>query len=310
MTNEPKTTGRRYCFTVFNPNGEDWPNDPVFEPPIRYLLYGREICPTTNKKHLQGYLELESPRRITTIKKIPGFETAHFTTCKGTFEENYRYCTKEGQFKEQGTHSSQGKRTDYESALEIIRTAPNRTGLKRVMEEAPDVFFKYPRGLEKAIELCIPPPTNPPTCVLQPWQHDLYLYLVENPPAPRLIKFFVDEKGGCGKSWFVRYFYCDQLLDTLVLSNGKHDRLYHCYSGQKYVLFDFTRSTDPENDHLPYAVIENIKNGYKPPGMYGTAPQFYDIPHVIVFTNQFPNMKALSDDRYDITNLATPTLPW
>lgn len=255
-------------------------------------------------------MELFSPTRITTLKKIAGYETAHFEAAKGTYEENLAYCSKEGKFEEKGEHVSQGQRNDYAKALEILRDNPNKHGMKKVLNDVPEVFFKYPRGLEKAMELLIPDPVNPPSVTFHPWQHDLYLFLLENQPHPRKIKFYVDEKGGHGKSWFVRYFYCEHVTETLVLSNGKHDRLYHCYSGQKYVLFDFTRSTDPENDHLPYAVIENIKNGYKPPGMYGTPPAFFDIPHVVIFTNQFPNMKALSDDRYEIINLNTPLLPF
>ena len=308
MTNEPKNrTSRRYCFTIFN---EDDAFTPTFEAPIRYLAFGREICPETGRKHIQGYMELESPRRYSTIKKIKGYESAHFEEAKGTYEENIRYCSKEGSFTELGTHKTQGERSDYGKALEILRETPNRTGMKRVLNECPDVFFKYPRGLEKALELCIPDPVNEDKDQLRPWQHDLFFYLMDSQPDPRKIRFYVDEHGGAGKSWFVRFFYCDQLNQTLVLSNGKHDRLYYCYTGQRVVLFDFTRSTDPENDHLPYAVIENVKNGYRPPGMYGTAPAFFNIPHVIVFTNQFPNMKALSEDRYEIINLSTPTLPF
>lgn len=68
--------------------------------PCGYLLYGREVG-KNGTPHLQGYLQLESRKRLSAMKKIhPG---AHWEPAKGDHASNYQYCTKDGDFVERGT---------------------------------------------------------------------------------------------------------------------------------------------------------------------------------------------------------------
>lgn len=83
-----------YCFTLFN-----------FTDEIKIELnrqlgiicqkykYGEEICPTTNKPHLQGFFHLKKAMRITEIKLIGN---PHLEPCKGNEEQNIRYVSKDG----------------------------------------------------------------------------------------------------------------------------------------------------------------------------------------------------------------------
>lgn len=300
-TNGRNTNARRYCFTINNPS-----IDPAFDDSIlRYLLFGRERAPTTGTPHLQGYLECVKDTRITRLHSIPGFESAHFLCARGTWKQNYDYCTKGGDFVEFGTHSAgKGTRTDLERCRDILREKPNSDGLRDILNEHPADLIRYHRGLEFAMNLLKPEP-KPIECTLRDWQQELMDIIEEHQPHPRKIHFYVDPRGAAGKSFFARYLYSLKPNDTLILSNAKHDRLYHAYTGQARVIFDMTRSLDDEHDNLPYQVMENIKNGYRPPGMYGVPPQFFNIPHVIVFTNNTPKMNALSEDRYDIHYLSS-----
>lgn len=291
---------RGFCFTVNNPEFE-----PDFDATkLRYLVYGREVAPSTGTVHYQGYIYFHNPQRFNTVRNHPGLETAHIEVAKGSPEQNRAYCTKEGNFKEFGEIPNQGKRNDLGDAISILRSQPNRSGLKRVLEEHPAAFVRYHRGLEKAIEIMQPEVPKPPYEELREWQTELMDVIEEQSVHPRHILFFVDPVGGQGKSFMCRLIMSLYPEKTLILSNAKHDRLYHTYSGQTIIIFDMTRSLSDEQDNLPYAVMENMKNGYKPPGMYGTPPAFYSIPHVIVFTNHSPNMNALSHDRYSITTLS------
>ncbi|AXH73400.1 MAG: putative viral replication protein [Circoviridae sp.] len=296
-----RSTGRRYCFTVNNPT-----IDPSFDSTIlRYLLFGRELAPTTGTPHLQGYLETKTPTRITRLHTIPGLESAHFLLARGTSDENRAYCTKSGNYLEFGTPGpGAGARTDLTACVAILREHPNRTGLKRILDEHPGDYIRYWRGFESASQLIRPHPEPEPDVTLRDWQIELMDILEEHEPDKRKIHFYIDPKGAAGKSWMARYLYCLAPDKTLVLSNAKHDRLYHVYDGQSRVIFDMTRSPDEQGDHMPYQVIENIKNGYKPPGMYGSQPQFFKRPHVVVFSNQTPNMTALSECRYDLHYLS------
>ena len=76
----------------------------------RYIVIGREICPKTQKKHLQGYVYFENPRSFKSVKKL--FGNAHIERTKGTPEDNRDYCIKDGDFVEKGELPSPGKRND------------------------------------------------------------------------------------------------------------------------------------------------------------------------------------------------------
>lgn len=67
---------------------------------LKYLAYAEETCPTTGKKHLQGFAYAWKPMRFTTWKNL--FPTAHIEEMKGRFRDNAAYCSKEGQLIEFG----------------------------------------------------------------------------------------------------------------------------------------------------------------------------------------------------------------
>lgn len=84
-----------YCFTLHN-------YENIFEDVIRQLqkiskkrIVGKEICPTTGNKHLQGFVALNKPMRITELK-ISG--NPHFEPCIASEEANVKYCSKEGDY--------------------------------------------------------------------------------------------------------------------------------------------------------------------------------------------------------------------
>lgn len=90
-----------WCFTAFYETDNDIKY--ILEhlkPLCKKLLVGKEECPTTNKKHLQGALILKARcRLVDKCKKFGGiFSKIHFETMKGSWESNYNYCTKDEDF--------------------------------------------------------------------------------------------------------------------------------------------------------------------------------------------------------------------
>lgn len=82
-----------FCFTWNNP-----PTNPSF-PKNKYLLYGREISPTTNTPHLQGLIIFHSNKTLSAaVKSLPG---CHVETTKDLFA-SIKYCKKDGDFFEEG----------------------------------------------------------------------------------------------------------------------------------------------------------------------------------------------------------------
>lgn len=55
--------------------------------------YGEEICPTTGRPHLQGFINLKKPRRITELKRV--VNNPKFIPCNGSEADNLRYTSKD-----------------------------------------------------------------------------------------------------------------------------------------------------------------------------------------------------------------------
>lgn len=85
---------------------------------VSYLVMGFEICPETQRPHIQGYVEWTSKRAFSTIAKLN--KRIHWEIAMGTGAENRAYCTKDGNFYEFGQHKLQGQRTDLEEIRSLI----------------------------------------------------------------------------------------------------------------------------------------------------------------------------------------------
>lgn len=265
---------------------------------MRFLIYGREVCPSTGTPHLQGYVEFLNPQRITGIKTLPGFSTSHLEVARGSPDQNITYCSKSDanptRFGSPGPGA--GTRTDLVVASEAIVNNPTHQGLREMAREHPDVFVKFHKGFAALADILAPSP-DPITTVLRPWQSNL-ADILRGEPEPRKIIFYIDPQGNAGKSFFIRYWASHYPDETLVLIRGAQKQMFYNYDGQRYVFFDLTRSEDPEHQQLPYQAIETIKNGFRPTSMYGKRSQFFSIPHLVVMMNENPDETKLSRDRY------------
>ena len=116
-----------YCFTHFN-----FETDVInrlhsrLNEICKKWLYGEESCPTTGKKHLQGWFKLKKPMRITELK-LAG--NPHLETCKGDEEENIAYCSKEGKVVSHGFPKpikiATTLRPWQEKVIKIIKSEPD-----------------------------------------------------------------------------------------------------------------------------------------------------------------------------------------
>jgi len=66
----------------------------------KYVVYGREVAPTTGTPHLQGYISFDNPRTLNGIRTL--LTGCHIEVARGTSLENFTYCTKGGDFFERG----------------------------------------------------------------------------------------------------------------------------------------------------------------------------------------------------------------
>ncbi len=112
---------RAWCFTLNNYTDAIVESTKAIE--CEYIIFGKEVAPTTGTPHLQGYVYFANPRMMSGVKKLlPG---AHLETAKGNEEQNFKYCSKDGNengdsLYEKGIRPSQGKRTDIDTVKEMV----------------------------------------------------------------------------------------------------------------------------------------------------------------------------------------------
>lgn len=131
VTSSPKKQPSRktfYCFTLFK-------YEHFYDDIIRQLklistkgIVGKEICPTTGHTHLQGFIALKKPMRITELK-ICG--SPHWEAAIASEEANMKYCSKEGDFLKWG----------FPKPLKILQESDFylwQTNLKNILLTEPD----------------------------------------------------------------------------------------------------------------------------------------------------------------------------
>lgn len=92
------TKSRGWCVTVNNYTEEDLVH--IRKIDCQYKIIGKETAPTTGTPHLQCYFYWANARSYNMVKTL--FREWHLEKAKGNSFQNYEYCSKEGDFEEQG----------------------------------------------------------------------------------------------------------------------------------------------------------------------------------------------------------------
>lgn len=142
---------KNYCFTLNNYTDDD--EKRLEELECSYLVYGRELAPTTGTPHLQGYIQFAKRVDASKLRKLLLW---HIEVAKGTAQQNRDYCTKSesgstisGGIVERGTirHDESGRRTDLQ---EIKKKILNHVPLIEIVPYCDNhQQLKYAEGLSK-----------------------------------------------------------------------------------------------------------------------------------------------------------------
>lgn len=139
---------RNWGFTDFE--DIDWKTLWKNNDEIRYIGWGKEICPESKREHNQGWLQMEKPKGLRKMKKIIGSDKIHLFSCRGTEEQNVAYCSKDNQFQYTGCYKVQGQRTDL---LDIKKEIDEGATMDDVMEKNLPTYCRYRRGLRDYYEM-------------------------------------------------------------------------------------------------------------------------------------------------------------
>lgn len=125
MEEDTKARSRGWCFTVFLKDDDvdvDVRKNVIELHKLKncvYIIVGIETCPTTGRKHLQGYVYYKNAVSFKSVKTV--LRESHWEKAKGTPEQNQKYCSKEGNYVEEGECPKKGKRKDLEEARSLAK---------------------------------------------------------------------------------------------------------------------------------------------------------------------------------------------
>lgn len=82
---------RSWCFTLNNYTPDEV--EDLKQKDCKYIVFGHEVG-EEGTPHLQGYVHFDSNKRLSALKKFQ--QRAHWEPAKGSHQQNFDYCTKDG----------------------------------------------------------------------------------------------------------------------------------------------------------------------------------------------------------------------
>lgn len=148
------------------------------------------------------------------------------------------------------------------------------------------------------------------------WQEFLESNILKSTPDDRTVDWIIDPVGNTGKSSFARAYVSKHTNDGIFMKIDNLDRMelslikkietYRSkyFKDPKVLIFDFPRASDHMKVLKATALMEDAKSGYLETTFGGNHKeiQIGDI-HVIVFSNNCPDLSVLSVDRWRLWTL-------
>lgn len=234
---------RSWCFTINNWTDSDYIAVCSLMKKAKYGIVGKEKGSLLQTPHLQGYIHLENALSFDCVRKF--LSRAHLEKANGNDNENFVYCSKEGDYREWGEKSEgQGKRNDIKEVADLIKSGD--TSLTDIMFDYPDVYVKYSRSLEKMFAAVQKPRSQPPQVH---WRYGL---------------------AGTGKTRFVVDKYG---TENIYIKDGT--MWWDGYNSQQVILIDDFDNSIPYRTLLRildrYAYQGQVKGGY----VHINSPEIY-----------------------------------
>lgn len=94
---------------------------------VQYITWQHEVCPTTQSKHIQGYVEFKKKLSLKQVKEYLQDKKCHVEVRRGSQKQAIDYCHKKDtkdpkydDFFEYGTPKDQGHRTDIDDIYDDL----------------------------------------------------------------------------------------------------------------------------------------------------------------------------------------------
>lgn len=159
-TEEKQRQSCRWMYTLYDLNVT--PQDEFPEDIVKFHVYQLEVCPKTEREHVQGYIVFKSNQRFNHLKETY-HKGIHWESCIGNHQQCYDYCTKEDTRAEPhiayelGDYEP-GKRTDLQK---IQHDLDQGRDMRTVATENFSTWVKYNKAFDKYVALTRAPRSNP-----------------------------------------------------------------------------------------------------------------------------------------------------
>lgn len=213
---------RAWCFTDFSLSAGVWT---LVSKDAKYLVYGNELCTTTNRRHYQGYVYFNVKKTFDQVQFM--HPTAHWEIARNN-TASIAYCKKDGDIYEMGDPPRQGKRTDFDDVYELVVDGAT---YREVLESNPKLGITCVQGIKQAISAQVKHRTS---------------------TASPIVRWYWGETG-TGKS---RAAFAEAGDDAYVFC--KTGKFWEGYTGQLNVVFD-----DFRPDQMPFAILLSILDRYR-----------------------------------------------
>lgn len=254
-----------WCFTVNNYSNEDYEQAKNLCKIYTYGIIGKEIAPTTGTPHLQCYVYEKNKVSFSTVTAcVP---RGRFIQAKGSPQQNFIYCSKEGNFEEFGERPCQGRRTDFDSFRDAIWSGLSEEEL--LIEWAP-MMAKYDRFYQRCRNVLLKKTAKK----------------IEAPIVTAIIG-----EPGTGKTRYVYDNHDNDEIYKLECGDGSSNSIFwDGYNGESIILIDDFHNNFKLDYMLRlfdrYPMKLNIKGGYT----YRCAKQIF-ITSNLTIDEWYPNCK-------------------
>lgn len=294
---------RHYAFTLNNYTDEHLKNlAEHWKERCAYMIFGKEVAPTTGTPHLQGYVQLLKQARLKTINtwwKNKIGKAPHIEPAMGTPDQNENYCGKEDLNPTvYGKIKRTGQPKNYQGFVEDAQTLNDLELAKKY----PDMYLRYHGAATKIRRLANNQQRLEEMKIilseteLKKWQRKCIKKLDKQ--DDRKILWIIDPEGGKGKTYLAKYLVT--YTNAFYIDAGKRADIAYHYENQSTVIFDLCREKE---DTFNYTLLESFKNGMLFSPKYESNLKMFKPPKVVVFANWSPQYEKLSSDRWDIWEL-------
>lgn len=141
------------------------------------------------------------------------------------------------------------------------------------------------------------------------WQKSV-ISMINKDPDDRTVNIIIDSQGNQGKSFLTTYLGTFKKAVRIPQQPEARDIMRMVMNMDKCSCYfiDLPRGISQNSQNSMYSAIEEIKNGYAFDDRYKFKDEYFEPPHVWVFTNTIPDIKLLTKDRWVFWNIVDQEL--